>query len=510
MGANRWKKVTAGVTAMALAGSLLAVPGKNVYAAEPTVSGQDVTKTTEQMEDAQTKLSNPRRTADGKVTWDCVYFGNYPQSDITGETKEPIKWRVLAVDGDDAFLMSNQSLDMYENDTLDWKNSKTRTWLNSEFLTTAFTEDEQKAIKSTSVQSIGNKGTYMTNDKVYCLSYEEITNAAYGFSDVINDEGAFNTQGALASVTRVMERTPYLQNKGSYNTDKAEGYWALRGRVGEDLYGYTVKNDGSVPVYFVIKSLELDVCPVLHIDLSSDVWEMAEPFTVQDDVQNTTQEQTTEQITTVEVMTGEATTEELTTAEETTEKATTEELTTAEVTTEKETTEELTTAEETTERKTTEELTTAEATTEKETTEELTTAEVTTEKETTEELTTEKATTEQLTTAEATTQQSNTAKKVTKPAKVTGISIKTGKSKQLKLTWKKVSSASGYQVVYATDSKFKKGKDTITITKKTQTTKLLKKLKKNKKYYVKVRAYKKVNGKKVYGSWSKVVTKKCK
>ena len=320
----------------------------------------------------------------------------------------------------------------------------------------------------------------MTNDKVYCLSYEEITNAAYGFSDVINDEGAFNTQGALASVTRVMERTPYLQNKGSYNTDKAEGYWALRGRVGEDLYGYTVKNDGSVPVYFVIKSLELDVCPVLHIDLSSDVWEMAEPFTVQDDVQNTTQEQTTEQITTVEVMTGEATTEELTTAEETTEKATTEELTTAEVTTEKETTEELTTAE------------------------------VTTEKETTEELTTEKATTEQLTTAEATTQQSNTAKKVTKPAKVTGISIKTGKSKQLKLTWKKVSSASGYQVVYATDSKFKKGKDTITITKKTQTTKLLKKLKKNKKYYVKVRAYKKVNGKKVYGSWSKVVTKKCK
>ena len=81
MGANRWKKVTAGVTAMALAGSLLAVPGKNDYAAEPTVSGQDVTKTTEQMEDAQTKLSNPRRTADGKVTWDCVYFGNYPQSD---------------------------------------------------------------------------------------------------------------------------------------------------------------------------------------------------------------------------------------------------------------------------------------------------------------------------------------------------------------------------------------------------------------------------------------------
>ncbi len=50
--------------------------------------------------------------------------------------------------------------------------------------------------------------------------------------------------------------------------------------------------------------------------------------------------------------------------------------------------------------------------------------------------------------------------------------------------------------------------------KKTKTTKgnkaVLGKLKKKKTYYVKVRAYKVVNGKKVYGKWSQTAKKKCK
>lgn len=58
----------------------------------------------------------------------------------------------------------------------------------------------------------------------------------------------------------------------------------------------------------------------------------------------------------------------------------------------------------------------------------------------------------------------------------------------------------GYQIQYATNKKFKKAK------KKTvkSTFVTLKKLKKKKTYFIRIRAYKIADGKKVYGKWSSV------
>ena len=67
-------------------------------------------------------------------------------------------------------------------------------------------------------------------------------------------------------------------------------------------------------------------------------------------------------------------------------------------------------------------------------------------------------------------------------------------------------SLSGYQVVYATGKNFKNAKKMTA--KKTTVT--LKSLKKNKTYYVKVRGYKTVSGKKYYGAYSKVLKVKVK
>lgn len=79
---------------------------------------------------------------------------------------------------------------------------------------------------------------------------------------------------------------------------------------------------------------------------------------------------------------------------------------------------------------------------------------------------------------------------------------KNSKSKQLAVSVKKVTGAAGYQFTYATDKKFKAGKKSVTSTKPSAT---IKKLKKGKTYYVKVRAYKYDSKKnKVYGSYSKV------
>ena len=80
------------------------------------------------------------------------------------------------------------------------------------------------------------------------------------------------------------------------------------------------------------------------------------------------------------------------------------------------------------------------------------------------------------------------------------IRAKNVKGCKLSLKWKKVADANGYQMQYATNKKFK-------VKKKKSTTKIkytVKKLKKKKTYYVRVRAYTVLNGKKVYGKWSKV------
>ena len=79
----------------------------------------------------------------------------------------------------------------------------------------------------------------------------------------------------------------------------------------------------------------------------------------------------------------------------------------------------------------------------------------------------------------------------------------TAKSKAFFIDWAQKGSATGYEVQYATNSKFTGAKKvTITNSKTDKTT--VSKLSANKKYYVRVRSYTTVGGTKYYGAWSAV------
>ena len=97
-----------------------------------------------------------------------------------------------------------------------------------------------------------------------------------------------------------------------------------------------------------------------------------------------------------------------------------------------------------------------------------------------------------------------------KPKTVTVKSVKKASSRKLNVVWAShKTQTTGFQVRYATTKKFKSGTyKTITLTSKSATSKALTKLKAGKTYYVKVRAYKTVDGKKIYSSWSKVKSAK--
>ena len=225
---------------------------------------------------AAVSLQNPTTDGNGVTTWDCIYFGNYYQSNSS--TKEPIKWRVLSVNGNDAFLLADQTLDAKpyneECENVTWATCTLRTWLNNTFLNTAFTSAEQAAIKNTTVVNddnpkYGTEGGENTTDKVYILSIAEASNTAYGFN------GEFHAY----SETREAKNTAYAKECGactSTNTGyEGNGDWWLRSPGYVSLYASNVNDSGRGG------SLSVDyggdaVRPALHLNLSSStLWSYA-------------------------------------------------------------------------------------------------------------------------------------------------------------------------------------------------------------------------------------------
>ena len=87
------------------------------------------------------------------------------------------------------------------------------------------------------------------------------------------------------------------------------------------------------------------------------------------------------------------------------------------------------------------------------------------------------------------------------PKKQSVGSAKAAKGRKLTVKWAKDKMASGYQVQIGTDKKFKKNVKSKNVSKASYT---FKKLKAGRKYYARVRSYKKSGNETLYGAWSKV------
>jgi hypothetical protein len=72
---------------------------------------------------------------------------------------------------------------------------------------------------------------------------------------------------------------------------------------------------------------------------------------------------------------------------------------------------------------------------------------------------------------------------------------------KIKINWSKNQYCSGYVIEYSTNKNFKNSKK-ITISDKSSTSKTIKGIKKNTKYYIRIRTYKNLNNKKYYFPWT--------
>ena len=280
-------------------------------------------------------LANPRIVKDArmqsgyKVTWDCIWFGNYPQSEVLNSDPifnilqeelnwdsngdvivdgnkyrrikksdsaaadeyryfkyEPVKWRVLSVDGTHALLLSDVILDKQRYHTVDenvtWEISTIRSWLNgydsssnrqgidyrnNNFIDTVFTAEEKSSIAETTLineNSIdyGTAGGDNTVERLFFLSETEVytdTAKSYGFgsSDNISDEA------------RKSEISNYAERADS------TAYWWLRSPGRSSNSAAYVSSHGYVNDWSYVYYDDFGVRAALNLNLSSDLWKDA-------------------------------------------------------------------------------------------------------------------------------------------------------------------------------------------------------------------------------------------
>ncbi len=210
-------------------------------------------------------ISAPTTDQDGVTTWDCVYFGNYKQKVVW--EREPIEWRVLSVNGDDAFLLADKSLDSKpyntKGDCVTWETCSLRKWLNRDFYSEVFSSSEQAAIREIAVvnenNQYGTAGGNNTTDCIYLLSVNEVENADYGFE---------------SDAARKSNNTDYARYNHTYSNETGNCNWWLRSPGMMRDFASFVRYNGEVSTddaCYVINSY-VAVRPALHLDLSSSVW----------------------------------------------------------------------------------------------------------------------------------------------------------------------------------------------------------------------------------------------
>ncbi|MBQ7557234.1 MAG: Ig-like domain-containing protein [Lachnospiraceae bacterium] len=202
-------------------------------------------------------------------TWNCIWFGRYwQQTDLRDKGKSiiedyraPIKWRILDIDENGvALLLSDDSLERTafnsEDKNISWDRCTLRSFLNSYgagendpgtdyteagFFDSAFTEEEADAILTTHLNCDNEiwdrKAGNETDDKVFCLSIEEVTNERYGFNG--NDYLDTNRTYTEADATR-------RSHHGLYYASYYYDYWWLRNCGFSSDYAAYVDHFGMV------------------------------------------------------------------------------------------------------------------------------------------------------------------------------------------------------------------------------------------------------------------------
>ena len=203
----------------------------------------------------------------------------YSTNTIYWFSYDPIEWNILTESSGKALILANLILDSQEyypststssfshNGGEGYANnyelSAIRKFLNDNFYNTAFNVSQESIIKETTVDnsasttnsSSSSCACNNTRDKLFLLSYSDVTSSIYG----LNSKSAGKAQGS-----------DYAKCQGLYvYSSTGNSNWWLRSPYGNDYFSgaYFVTYDGHIGSINVVYCAEYGVRPVCWINL---------------------------------------------------------------------------------------------------------------------------------------------------------------------------------------------------------------------------------------------------
>ena len=271
---KNWNKIWKGITSVILGAGLMAASGFSGLFNE--VKDQSV--------------------VNAAGSGETITFGNFWQDDTNGngvadrnDSKTPLTWRILYIYDDGTALVladkvlanvsyynghdanGDGTVSWYDDDgnytgdyDCTWETSTIRSWLNSNFYNDAFSANEKSAIIKSTLKNeddpkTGTKGGNDTQDNIFLLSLQEVTNASYGFTSDYNK-----------SDIRVAKVTEFASEKGiSVAEESGVRWWWLRSPGANSSLASVVRNDGGIMNRQVEYEFINGVRPAIKVDLLS-------------------------------------------------------------------------------------------------------------------------------------------------------------------------------------------------------------------------------------------------
>ncbi len=169
---------------------------------------------------------------------DRIIFGTYEQDNDISNGAEDISWIVLAIEDDEALLITEYLLDCVPYSeggwVIFWVDCTLRTWMNDTFYNAAFTSEEQEKIVVSTLVNDGQptgvlEGCRDTDDKIFAMSIDEVK--AY----FANDD------------SRQAYATDFAKANGCYVDDElGTSYWWLRSPGDFIYYAANVNRSGGI------------------------------------------------------------------------------------------------------------------------------------------------------------------------------------------------------------------------------------------------------------------------
>ena len=190
---------------------------------------------------------------------------------------EPLKWQVL--DPKKGLVFSKSIIDSqaysntiystskgYTNDAAgenyanDYATSSIRKWLNEDFYSTAFTSAQKQNILPTTLDNKAYSTSYSkydsisTTDNIFLLSYSEVQNTSYSFTD-----------STSSTETRMAVGTDYAKAQGLLVSPNKCSSWRLRSAGYNSYYACKADYDGYVFYYNDVYNTDGGIRPALRL-----------------------------------------------------------------------------------------------------------------------------------------------------------------------------------------------------------------------------------------------------